>query len=682
MIKKNTISRGYIVLAFFAWLSVFLYDWAGTYAAYTQQSVWLPIAIKSIASNAFLISVMLFFKLEIGSIQTLNFRELLWKTFLTAGASIFVITLIRLMLSVMELSNVENNDVLTNAFYNFNAAFTTIFLANAFYVFKRLVLYQRTKILQTVWKVFEYGCFFLCLLNFFNHEQVYSSWLWIASPFVLISFYFAFNVRWVAYLSFNHKLQGILLLALILAISVIFVEFHYEYNASRFTHVDISGNIFSIVLYVFVFLYCLVALLVLLFNLPTSSVFEQKFEEVLSFQKLSKTVKFEKEEHKIYDVLFDSCINIVLADAAWLEIVDEKGNVTNLLLKNIIRNDVHNFKTIFRKTGAKINTQAFNSKNLKKIPHASEIENLNFKSALVLPLYSTSERIGNLGLLKKVNDGFDKEIIEIINTYLAQASVSIHNSRLLNSAIENERYKAQLSVAKKVQKRLLPTYLEVPNFDVSVFYKSAEEVGGDYYDFVEIDNKLIVVIGDVSGKSTSAAFNMAQMKGVFHALATLNLSANEFISKANDALVPCLEKNSFITLQILIFDLDSRQVEMARAGHCPPIYCCATENTCDFVKSEGLGLGIIRNKSILPFIESKILTFTEGDTLLLYTDGVTEARNDQNQEFGYERLREIFCKNARFASKTIIDNIKSEIFDFTSGKQPDDDFTLLVIKNV
>lgn len=137
-------------------------------------------------------------------------------------------------------------------------------------------------------------------------------------------------------------------------------------------------------------------------------------------------------------------------------------------------------------------------------------------------------------------------MINIISTFVGQTSISIENHRLLNEAIKNERYREELEIAQRVQRSLLPSELHHNNsFEIDGFSAAADEVGGDYYETFRFDNEnFALIIGDVSGKGTSAAFNMSQMKGVFHSLVQLNLSPINFLSKANSALSRCLEKTT------------------------------------------------------------------------------------------------------------------------------------------
>jgi serine phosphatase RsbU (regulator of sigma subunit) len=306
----------------------------------------------------------------------------------------------------------------------------------------------------------------------------------------------------------------------------------------------------------------------------------------------------------------------------------------------------------------------------------------DYRSVLWIPLVVKNNNIGTLVVLKEVADGFNKEMVSIIGTFASQACISVENLQLLSETIENERYKEELDIANRVHRSLLPKDpVSNESFTVSAFSEAADQVGGDYYDFYRIsEHKFIIIIGDVSGKGTSAAFNMSQMKGVFHSLAQLDLTTADFLAHANLALGRCLEKTSFITASVFVVDTQKSTIESARAGHCPTLYYDAETQTSSFQESQGLGLGIIRNEKYSDFIEVSKVHYKSGDVVLLYTDGITEAVNDKHEQYGYERLRHFLNLKAHKKPDVIKQELLDELFTFCNGSALDDDYTALIIK--
>src|SRR5690554_2560850 len=338
----------------------------------------------------------------------------------------------------------------------------------------------------------------------------------------------------------------------------------------------------------------------------------------------------------------DSCMSAAYVDAAWMEI-QRKSLPTEVVHQRFISNQERKEIREMMDSSKPFSEYFKEGVRWKKDFVMGRLDHVLHPSAIVFPLKVNKDLFANIFLLKEVNDGFNKEMVDIIATFVGQATISVENHRLLNEAIKNERYKEELEIAQRVQRSLLPSRLHHNNnFSISGFSEAADEVGGDYYETFQFnEQKAVLIIGDVSGKGTSAAFNMSQMKGVFHSLVQLNFSAKDFLIHANNALSSCLEKTSFITISYFILDNATGTVEFARAGHCPTLYYSAERQEAVFYQNKGLGLGILRNSSYHKYVEVNKIEFSSEDIMLLYTDGITEAKNNKNEEYGYERLKQL-----------------------------------------
>ncbi len=552
-------------------------------------------------------------------------------------------------------------------------------------VWKRLILYQKTKNLIILWQIFEYALLFSILLNFLGGQTMDSiTFTVIVLALLLLGVVLSVNLKWVAYLNFKQKWKSILLIVLvILYLSYFFINLkHYSDEYSGYIITNLLDNLFVRALFGFILTYCIFSLLVILFNLPTSSVFEQKFEDVINFQRLSQSIQAGKNEEQVMEILLDSASSAVMAGAGWIEIYRTNKESDYLKTENLAIADILRVKDAIRNSKIRnlLEAEIYSYDNPNKL--TASIKDVKYKSAFLVPLIVQNKQIGMLALLKDVNEGFNKEIIDIIRTFANQACISLENFRLLTEAIENERYKEELKIAQKVQKSLLPRAL-INNdaFTISGFSVSADEVGGDYYDTYQIsETKHVLIIGDVSGKGTSAAFNMSQMKGVFFSLVQLDLSSKAFLTHANKALSECLEKTSFITLSYYIIDTANQMIEFARAGHCPTLYYNKEENRACFMETKGLGLGMLRNEKYEDFIEVKCHPYKKGDIMMLYTDGITEARNEKEEEFGYDLLKSFLLENLENDPETIKENLLETLFTFVGGKSGYDDYSALIIK--
>ncbi|HUF09877.1 MAG TPA: PP2C family protein-serine/threonine phosphatase, partial [Rhodothermales bacterium] len=204
--------------------------------------------------------------------------------------------------------------------------------------------------------------------------------------------------------------------------------------------------------------------------------------------------------------------------------------------------------------------------------------------------------------------------------------------------------------------------------------------GGDYYDFVEIGpERWAFIVGDVSGKGTSAAFYMAELKGVFRALSRLTQAPSQFLDYANQALAHSMEKNVFISVVYGILDLEKEQFTLARAGHCP-VAMVNGSGESRYLRTEGLGLGLDRGKLFAKVLEEETISLRRGDVFVLYTDGVVESRNESGEEYGYDRFIDAVRHHHGKPVKEMHSALLADLNRFLGRADYDDDMTLLVLR--
>ncbi|MCR6639595.1 MAG: SpoIIE family protein phosphatase [Sporocytophaga sp.] len=674
----------YLIISIVSWLALVIGDLLTLYSLSHVFDFYLTDFWRNVLLTSFFLFTFLLFKINIGQKKSSNFIEMLWQVFIFGATTILISLLVKFMLFLFGTPVFKKNLLFNNLIYHFNIALVTVFLANGFYVWKKMILYQKSKQLNMIWLVFELLALLSMLTNF-AYFDIFNFKIYLyAIPLFLFGMILSFNLKWVAFLNYKQKWQSILLIVLIIVIGFTFLQQIYEQHFGTILIIDLAQNLFIGGVSSFILLNCFSALLVLLFNLPTSSVFEQKFGEVMIFQKLSQSIQLGNKEDEVHEILIDSSLSTIFANAGWLEIVDEKGNFKAFINKGISEIDVFEIKKVLRKNHFNIDNQPQYIKDAKSLEHSERIQKLPFKSLLIIPLYSHKQKLGTLVLLKNETDGFDKEMVDIICSFVSQASIAIKNFRLIDEAVATERYQEELKIAKEVQKSLLPQSLIFNiNLQITAFTKAADEVGGDYYDFYEYsDKKIAMVIGDVSGNGTSAAFTMAQMKGVFQSLVQTGIPPDEFMVQANKALGRGLEKSSFITLTFLSIDTENQTIEIARAGHCPALFFNSHTGEISYLKSKGLGLGIIRNKDYSKHIEKKKISYNKGDILILYTDGIIEATNELGEEFGFDKLKNLLYIHHGLNTKEISNLILEKFYEFTGTQALHDDYTFLIIKFV
>jgi len=572
------------------------------------------------------------------------------------------------------------NEYLETFLKSVNVALISVFLISTLTVWKKLILYQKSRKLVAYWNVFEIA---LVASIFFNLTgltlQEHLIFEILFAVMAIMAIILSANLKWVAYLNFKQKWKSVLIIVLITIYIFYFFTYLYVSPEEAITNFNAIDDLFIIVVFTFLLFYSIFSLLVILFNLPTSSVFEKKMEEAINFQRLSQSIQQGENEDQIFDVLLNSSINAVYADAGWIEVNLDKDE-TKILSKHINRENINQVKEhIMTSKNRSVITNPMTSDSDRVLVG---LKKSNYKSAFIVPLTIQNQVKGFMYLLNEVSDNFNKEMISIINTFAGQASVSVENFRLMGEALLNERYKEELNIAKSVQRALLPKVLDHnSSFSIHAFTEAAAEVGGDYYDTFQLsEHRFAIVVGDVSGKGTSAAFHMSQMKGIFQSLVQLDLSAEEFLTYANTALSKCLERTSFITLTYFIIDTESKTLEFSRAGHCPTLFYNKKKQLAEYYVDKGLGLGIIRNSTYKNFIEVNKMTFAKDDILVLYTDGISEASNAVHDEFGYDRMKSLLQQNAHYDPKMIQKVFISKLYEFCGGKDLDDDYTMLVIK--
>ena len=601
----------------------------------------------------------------------------LWHIFYSA-----IVAISLLLIANAFLINKTQSLWQSNVLNLFQFVVYTFFIANSFFCIKRLILYQKSNRTIVLWLIFELSVFLSVLSSFYLFKYSHVVFLILTSPLTLLGIYLSFNVKWVAFLNLKQKLTALLLLGGTLAIlAVLLLDFYDSHVISNLAF-DVLNNTFIVATTSFVVLNISISILVLAFSLPTSSVFEQKFGEVMLFQKLHQSIQLGETEKEIHRALLESCYDSALANGGWLEITNENGRIVGFENQGIDNIDAFNFKNFLRKNHIKIASDPQYIKDVKTLSHREKINTYKHKSLLLLPLLSGQNRLGTLVLLKDKVNAFDKEMVDMIITFMSQAAIAIQNSRLMGDALENERYREELKIAKQVQQRLIsaiPHYSS--NIEIAALSGGATDVGGDYYDsFKHDDGQVTVVLGDVSGHGTSAAFNMAQIKGIFQSLVQFNLSPIDFLRHANVALAKCFEKNTFLTFIIIKINEAEKTIQIARAGHCLPLFY--SNKKAEYIESRGTGLGVVRGKDYGAFIECKIISYNSGDSILLYTDGIIEASNSTGDLFGTDRLKNVFINYRELRANILLEKILHETKAFSGKNDLEDDSTLLLLRFV
>lgn len=260
-------------------------------------------------------------------------------------------------------------------------------------------------------------------------------------------------------------------------------------------------------------------------------------------------------------------------------------------------------------------------------------------SMLVVPLRVRDEPQAVIAVLQKQRGSFNAEDQSLLQALADQGALVINHVRLISEAREQERLQRELKIAHDIQQRLLPDRCPtIPGFEIGAYGSPATEVGGDYYDFFEVDkDHLGIVVADVSGKGVHAALVVAMMRSAFRMQARNNLNVREVLQGVNEFMGKDLPREMFITCIYGILEVSTRRFTWARAGH-EPLVVAHPDDSTDVIAPAGFALGVLESPDFDQLLEIDTVTLQSGDRILLFTDGLTEAMNASGEEFGMQRI--------------------------------------------
>ncbi len=251
--------------------------------------------------------------------------------------------------------------------------------------------------------------------------------------------------------------------------------------------------------------------------------------------------------------------------------------------------------------------------------------------------------------------------------------------------LAHELLKKEMQVAQSIQQTLLPkSYPELLDYEIAAFYKSAQEVGGDYYDFIPISkNKLGIIIADVSGKGVPGSMVMTMIRTAVRLIAPQSKSAREVMLKLNRVIENDLQKGMFITIFYIILDLRKHELHFSSAGHTPMLLYRTQERTVYSLNPKGIPIGLkLKEGDVFKrSIKTDKVKLKKDDLIVIYTDGISEAMNDKFEQFSQNRFIELIRKFDNHPLDKFTEIIESEISGFTGDQPQNDDITLVLIKD-
>jgi serine phosphatase RsbU (regulator of sigma subunit) len=507
----------------------------------------------------------------------------------------------------------------------------------------------------------------------------------------------SFRFSWIIFLTRKEKLTSLLLVFFGMVFAIVLSVRSMDGNAFHRVFTTYHPMIYAFVSSVFLFsaIYLGLGFVSILLHLPTAREFDRKKIEVSSLQNLSRLITRVMDFDELVATATQLAIDACEGNIAWLALVDNDRSVNSgdemktVILQPSLRNVTETtIRDLVLSDGSHLHTHALRSASPHVVQdfgadkaHAPIREMFPFIGSMAMvPLKS---HIGTVGLLcvgKKNTYEFDKEILNVLTAFADLVTVALENSRLITESIAQARLKEELRVAKVMQQKLLPNLLPVSGtYEIAARSVPAYEVGGDYYDALEYSpDRLGFIVGDVSGKGVSAALYMAQVKGIFRSLGDHTSSPRELLLRMNSTLWQCMEKSSFVSVLYAVLDFRTGILRFARAGHCPLLYIRG--GSAQYLRPNGMGLGLDPGERFSSTLQEEELQLQAGDIIVLYTDGITEARNMAGEEFQFSNLSDVVCSAQNDTAENILKKIMETVLNHAGTGAPEDDMTILVLR--
>jgi serine phosphatase RsbU (regulator of sigma subunit) len=314
---------------------------------------------------------------------------------------------------------------------------------------------------------------------------------------------------------------------------------------------------------------------------------------------------------------------------------------------------------------------------------ASEsISSLTIRSMMCVPLLSLAgEPLGVINIdTQNPLAQFKKDDLELMVTVAGQAALSYESARLLISHVEKQKQDAEMDIARRVQHALLPEHMpEIPGYEFFAAYEAAQAVGGDYYDIVELpDGRIGIAFGDVAGKGVPASLVMSRLSSAVRNIIEFVSDSAEAVTRLNNHMCAKAVEGRFVTFVLALLDPKKHKISVVNAGHMSPLIRRASGEVVEFDDSTvGVPLGVIEG-FVYQAVERKL---EPQDTIVIYTDGVSEAMNAASELYTIERLR-TFVQQSTLPPSELGPTIREDVKQHAAGRPQNDDITLMVFGRV
>jgi len=308
---------------------------------------------------------------------------------------------------------------------------------------------------------------------------------------------------------------------------------------------------------------------------------------------------------------------------------------------------------------------------------------LGATSVMVAPLLYAKQNMGVLALANsRMGSPFSQNDFVVFKSISEQSAFALYNAIIYSEANEKKRLDHDLAIARDIQRILLPAEAPIVNgFEISGMNVPARQVSGDYFDYIKVDDeRLGVAIADVSGKGIPASLIMAICRSVLRSQAIGNPSPADVLQKVNRQLYPDIKEDMFISMAYLVLDHVRGGVTLARAGHDAPLLYQQKSQNVTPLKTPGMVVGIDSGDVFDRLTTDVAVSLERNDCILLYTDGITEALDNEGNEFGLERTIASVQSSAKEGAQAIVTRLIDDLRNFVGSTPQNDDITMIAIR--
>jgi sigma-B regulation protein RsbU (phosphoserine phosphatase) len=407
-------------------------------------------------------------------------------------------------------------------------------------------------------------------------------------------------------------------------------------------------------------------------------------EELTLLNELALAASSSMDVNQVLDTIVQKSIRAVRAEQGTIMLVTPQEDSP---LKTLIRKEDFSGQMDGYRVGANITGWVLKHKQpliVEDLAHddrfkVTEKEIGEIRSVLCLPVMSRGQIIGVLTLTnKKTGESFSPGDMRLVSIIAAQSGQLIHNSQLQLQAVEKKRMEHQLELARDIQQQLLPSIaMQNDHLEIAGYFKPADEVGGDYFDYFQLDEtRLGIVIADVSGHGAAAALVMTLLKGILHTRMHHFESPQQVLTEVNDTISAIIPDDMFVTMQLLVIDPLNKKFQMTNAGHNPLLYFSQSHKKCYLIEMTGCALNVMPGYQY----SNKVQELDKNDFLLVYTDGINEAVNSHSELFTIKRLIASIEAGKHDSAGTLIKSVKNDLDKFTDAADQADDMVMIAIR--